>query len=156
MDRSELKAGEAFRLDIIYKKADGEVVQDAYPVKIPAEIPPGPLSVLVADGTTFMAMDAAEQGEDLIPRDLAQLVKFINNLHKNDRLYLRMFRRQAGAVINGEGLPGLPPSILSILRSDRNTGSMNQIQTVPVMEYELPPGDYIITGSKTLNLVIKS
>jgi hypothetical protein len=156
MDRSELKAGEAFRLDIIYKKADGEVVQDAYPVKIPAEIPPGPLSVLVADGTTFMAMDAAEQGEDMIPRDLAQLVKLINNLHKNDRLYLRMFRRQAGAVINGEGLPGLPPSILSILRSDRNTGTMNQIQTVPVMEYELPPGDYIITGSKTLNLVIKS
>jgi hypothetical protein len=156
MDRSELKAGEAFLLDIIYKKADGGVIQDAYPVKIPAEIPPGPLSVLVADGTTFMAMDAAEQGEDLIPRDLAQLVKFINNLHKNDRLYLRMFRRQAGAVINGEGLPGLPPSILSILKSDRNTGSMNQIQTVPLMEYELPPGDYIITGSKMLNLVIKS
>jgi hypothetical protein len=156
MDRSELKAGEAFLLDIIYKKADGGVVQDAYPVKIPAQIPPGPLSVLVADGTTFMAMDAAEQGEDLIPRDLAQLVKFINNLHKNDRLYLRMFRRQAGAVINGEGLPGLPPSILSILKSDRNTGSMNQIQTVPLMEYELPPGDYIVTGSKMLNLVIKS
>jgi hypothetical protein len=155
MDRSELKAGESLRLDVIYRKADGEMIQDAYPVKIPAEIPPGPVSVLVADGTTFMAMDAAEQGEDLIPRDLAQLVRFINNLRKNDRLYLRLFRRQAGAVINGEGLPGLPPSILSILRSDRNTGSMNPIQTVPLMEYEFPPGDYIVTGTKTLNLEIK-
>jgi len=112
--------------------------------------------MLVADGTTFMAMDAAEQGEDLIPRDLTQLVRFINNLHKVDRLYLRLFRRQPGAVVNGEGLPGLPPSILSILRSDRNTGSMNPIQTVPLMEFELPPGDYIVTGSKTLNLEIKS
>jgi hypothetical protein len=124
-------------------------------VKIPPEITPGPLSILVADGTSVMTMDAREQGDDLIPRDLAQLIKFINNLRKNDRLYLRMFRREAGAVIRGEGLPGLPPSILSILRSDRTTGSMSPIQTVPLMEFELPPAEYIVNGSKLLNIVIK-
>jgi hypothetical protein len=156
MDRAELKAGESMRLDIMYRKADGEVLRDAYPVTIPMEIPPGPISMLVANGTTIMAMDTMEQGEDMIPRDLAQLVRLINNLRKNDRLYLRLFRREAGAVVKGEGLPGLPPSVLSILRSDRNTGSMSPIQTVPLMEYELPPGDYIVTGSKVLNLVIKS
>jgi hypothetical protein len=68
---------------------------------------------------------------------------------------LRMFRREAGAVVSGEGLPGLPPSILSILRSDRNTGSMSPILTVPLMEYELPPSDYVLSGSKLLNLLIK-
>ncbi len=155
IDRSELKAGEALRLDIFYKKSTGEIVQDAYPVRIPEEITPGPLSVLVADGTTLMTMDAREQGDDLIPRDLSQLIKFINNLRKNDRLYLRMFRREPGAVVNGEGLPGLPPSILSILKSERNTGSMTPIQTMPLMEFELPPGDYIVSGSRIMNLVIK-
>lgn len=155
VDRTELRAGESLIMDFFYQKPDGEVIKDSYPVKIPADIPPGPLSLLVADGTAIMAMDAREQGEDLIPRDLSQLIKFMNNIRKNDRLYLRLFRHAPGAVIDGEGLPGLPPSILSILRSERSTGSMNMLQTLPLMEYELPPSDYVVSGSKLLNIVIK-
>jgi hypothetical protein len=154
-DRPEVKAGESFGLDLFYKKTNGEVVQDSIPVKVPGEIKPGPVSVLVADGTTLMSLDAREQGDDFIPRDLAQLIRFINNIRKNDRLYVRIYRHEAGAVVKGEGLPGLPPSILSILRSDRNTGGMSPIQTSALMEYELPPSDLVVTGSKVLHLNVK-
>ncbi len=155
LDRSEMKAGDAVSLDVFYKKNNGEVVEDSYPVKIPSDITPGPLSLLVADGTTLMAIDAREQGDDLIPRDLSQLIKFINNIRKNDRLYLRMYRREPGAVVRGEGLPGLPPSVLSILNSERNTGGMSPIHTSAFVEYELPAADYIVSGMKTLNLIVK-
>jgi len=155
MDRSELRPGETLLLDVYSKKANGEVMRDSYPVRIPPDLPAGPVLLLVADGSAVMSMDAQEQGEDLIPRDLSQLIRFINNLRKNDRLYLRMFRREAGAIVHGEGLPGLPPSILSILKSDRSSGSMTLIQTLPLMEYELPPSNYVVSGSKLLNLVIK-
>ena len=154
-DRTELKAGEVVNLDIFSKKNNGDVVQESYPVKIPPDVTPGPVSLLVADGTNLMSMDAREHGEDLIPRDLSQLIKFINNIRKNDRLYVRIYRREAGAVVRGEGLPGLPPSVLSILRSDRNIGGMNPIQTSTFMEYELPPSDNLVSGAKTLNLEIK-
>jgi hypothetical protein len=154
VDRTELKAGQSVNVGFFYKKANGEIIQDSYPVRIPPEITPGSLSMLVADGNTIMEMDALEQGEELIPRDLTQLIKLINDIRKNDRLYVRLFRRAAGAVIDGEGLPGLPPSILSILKSERNTGSMSPLQTLPLMEYELPPSDYVVSGAKLLNLVI--
>jgi hypothetical protein len=154
-DRSELRAGDAADLEIICKRPNGEIIRDSYPIKIPSDVTPGPLSLLVADGTTLMTRDAREQGEELIPRDLTQLIKFINNLRKNDRLYVRLFRQEAGAVVRGEGLPGLPPSILSILRSDRNSGGMTPIQTSAYMEYELPPSDYVVSGSQMINLVIK-
>ncbi len=155
IDRSEATAGDTVRLDISYTKSDGEVVQDGYPVKIPSDVTPGPISILVADGTSLMTMDAREQGDDLIPRDLSQLIKFMNNIRKNDRLYVRIFRREPGAVIKGEGLPALPPSVLSILRSDRDSGDMSPIQTSTYMEYEVPPSDYVVSGSKILNLSIK-
>ena len=155
LDRSELRAGESVTLDVSYKKNNGEVVQDSFPVKIPTDVRPGTLSMLVADGTSLMAMDAREQGDDFIPRDLTQLIRFMNNIRKNDRLYVRLYRREAGAVIKGEGLPGLPPSILSILRSERNTGGMIPIHTSTFMEYELPSSDYVVTGSKVLELEIK-
>ncbi len=154
-DRSELRAGDAVELQLIYKRENGEIIQDTYPVKIPSDVTPGPLTLMVADGTTIMSMDAREQGEELIPRDLSQLIKFINNIRKNDHLYIRLFRQEPGAVVKGEGLPGLPPSILSILRSDRNSGGMTPIQTSVFTEYEVPPSDYVVSGSRTISLVIK-
>ncbi|HYK87254.1 MAG TPA: hypothetical protein VE398_00685, partial [Acidobacteriota bacterium] len=89
-DRTELSAGDAVELQLLYKRSNGEIIQDTYPVKIPSDVTPGPLSLLVADGTTLMSRDAREQGEELIPRDLSQLIKFINNIRKNDRLYIRL------------------------------------------------------------------
>ena len=153
--QTEVKPGEVASLDFYYRKADGELIRDTYPVKIPVEVTPGPISMLVADGTALMTMDAREQGEDFVPHDLSQLIKFINNIRKNDRLYVRIFRNQPGAVIEGEGLPALPPSLLSILRSERNAGGMSPIQTSVYMEYELPASDYVVAGSKTLSLTVK-
>jgi hypothetical protein len=124
-------------------------------VKIPANASPGALTLLVADGATLMSLDEKEEGDNLIPRDLTQLIKFINNLRKNDHLYVRFFRQEAGAVIKGEGLPGLPPSILSILKSERKAGALNPIHTSTLMEYELPTTDNMVTGAKTLRLMVK-
>jgi hypothetical protein len=154
-DRTEVKAGESLDLEISYEKANGELIQDTYPVKIPAYASPGPLTMLVADGTTLMSLDDQEEGENLIPRDLTQLIKFINNLRKNDHLYVRFFRQEPGAVVKGEGFPGLPPSILSILKSERKVGAVSSIHTSTLMEYELPVTDYMVTGAKTLKLVVR-
>jgi hypothetical protein len=155
LDRTEFKAGDTANLDILYRKADGEIIRDSYPVKLPSDLPPGRLFFMVADGTSLMTLDAEEQGDDVAPRDLGQLIKYINSIRKNDHLYLRLYRKEAGAVVKGEGMPGLPPSIMSILKSERSAGGLSAIQTSPYMEYELPFLDYVVAGSKTLNVSIQ-
>jgi SpoIVB peptidase S55 len=154
-NRTEVHAGESLDLEISYKKANGEFIQDTYPIKIPANASPGALTLLVADGTTLMALDEKEEGENLIPRDLSQLIKFINNLRKNDHLYVRFFRQEPGAVIKGEGLPGLPPSILSILKSERKVGAVTSINTSTLMEYEMPRTEYMVSGAKAMRLIVR-
>jgi hypothetical protein len=155
LERSELKAGETVDLEISYKRANGEIQQDSYPVKIPENVTPGVLNLLVADGNQLMSLDEEEEGDILVPRDLTQLIRFINNIRKNDHLYVRLFRNESGVAINGEGLPGLPPSMLSILKSERKSGSVIPIRTSTFMEYELPPSDYIAAGAKVLKLTVK-
>jgi hypothetical protein len=154
-DRTEVKAGELLDVEISYKRIDGEVIRETYPVRIPKNASPGELTMLVADGATLMSMDEREEGENLIPRDLTQLIKLINSIRKNDHLYVRFYRQEPGAVVKGEGLPGLPPSILSILRSDRKVGDMNTIRTSTIMEYEMPATDYLVVGSRALELTIE-
>jgi hypothetical protein len=156
LSRLEARAGESLELEITCKKPNGELIQKTYPLEIPMNVPPGSLNVLVADGTTIMTLDEEEMdGEILIPRDLSHLIQLINSFRKNDRLYVRMFRREAGAVIKGEGLPGLPPSVLSILGSERSKGAVSPIGISSVQEYELPPSEYIAQGSKMLTVRIK-
>jgi hypothetical protein len=153
--RTDVKAGDSLDLELSWKKANGDVIRATYPVKIPANASPGNITMLVSDGATLMTLDEQEEGDNLIPRDLTQLIKFINNLRKNDRLYVRFFRQEPGAVVRGEGLPGLPPSVLSILKSERKVGAITPIHTSTLMEYELPTSDYMITGAKVVKLTIK-
>jgi hypothetical protein len=155
LSSAEAKAGESVDVEISCNKASGEVIRETYPVKIPENASPGSLTLLVADGASLMSLDEQEEGENMIPRDLTQLIRFINSIRKNDHLYVRFFRQEPGAVVKGEGLPGLPPSILSILKSDRKTGAITPIRTSTLMEYELPAIDYIVTGAKALRLLVK-
>jgi hypothetical protein len=153
--RTEVKAGESLDLELSWKKANGEMIRETYPVTIPANASPGALTMLVADGTALMSLVEQEEGDELIPRDLTQLIKYINNLRKNDHLYVRFFRQEAGALVRGEGMPGLPPSILSILRSERRVGAITPIHTSTLMEYELPTSSYMVAGAKVLRLTVK-
>jgi hypothetical protein len=153
--RSEVKAGESLEMEVSSKQINGATIRDTYTITVPENASPGALMVMVADGSTLMKVNEEEDVENVIPRDLAQLVKLINNLRKNDRLYVRFFRQEPGAIVKGEGLPGLPPSILAILRSDRKAGAINQIHTSTLMEYELPATDYMVAGAKILKLMVK-
>ncbi|MEJ2109808.1 MAG: hypothetical protein P8Z37_07835, partial [Acidobacteriota bacterium] len=156
VNRMEAKAGDSLELEISYIKADGESFQSIYPLNIPSNVPPGPLNILVADGTTIMSMDdGLTEDEVLIPRDLSHLIQLINNIRKNDRLYVRLYRDKPGAVVRGEGLPGLPPSILSILGAERRSGAVSPMDVTSLLEYELPPADYMPQGSKSLTIQIK-
>jgi hypothetical protein len=156
LSRSEAKAGETLDLEISYTKANGEVLHDSYPLKIPENITPGVLNLMVADGTELMSLDEREEGDFLlVPKDLGQLVRLINSIRKNDHLYLRLYRQAPGLAVKGEGLPGLPPSKLSIIRSERKSGAMIPFDTSTLLEYELPATEYMASGLKKIQLTIK-
>ncbi len=154
-NRTEIRAGETLNLTVSCKKANGETLQDEYPVKIPESITPGPLNLMVADGTALMSLEEEEEGDLIVPRNLTHLIRLINNIRKNDRLYLRIYRQEPGVAVKGEGLPGLPPSMLSILRSDRKSDSLIPIRTSTFVEYEMPGAEHIAAGVKVLGVTVK-
>ena len=83
------------------------------------------------------------------------MVLYINNLKKNDRLYIRLFRNRKGAVIGGEGLPALPPSILALYNSRKTAGDIQPINKVIYVEHELPSTEFVLSGKKVLEVIVK-
>ena len=121
------------------------------------EIPPnarGTISLMVADGATLSSWEAqAFQTEPLQARGVPQMIDALNDARRNDRLYVRLLGSGAGAVVRGEALTSLPPSVLAVLESDRGGGGFASIRTAPLGEWEIPLGQ-VVKGSRTLTLTL--
>ncbi len=154
-DRDEARPGEEVLLTVFLRRPNGAIESARYPVKIPDGLPAGPLKIMVGDGVTITRIDAQTEDAEFIPKDVNQLVRAINLLKKNDRLYIRLFREQEGAVVAGQGLPGLPPSILALYNSRRTKGDIQPISLVVFVEHELPQTNYVVTGQKVIEIKVK-
>jgi hypothetical protein len=155
VDRREVRAGDSVELMMTAQRPDGEILREVRTVRIPATASPGPLTLTLADGSALTTLEQQQEGGALTPRDLGQLIGFLNRMRRNDRLYLRFSRREPGVVMRGEGMPGLPPSILSVLQSERKSGALTAIRTSTIAEYELPASDDVIAGSRSVAIEIK-
>ena len=67
---------------------------------------------------------------------------------------MRLARNESGAVINNEELPSLPPSVLATLGSERTAGGYTLTRAATVLEKELPPAEFVITGQRTLTVTV--
>src|SRR5262249_57445945 len=63
---------------------------------------------------------AAEQRETRSPsgagvRTVDQMIRTLNKGRRNDTLYVKLMSSDSGAVVSGEPLSSLPPSVLGVL-----------------------------------------
>ena len=123
------------------------------PIDIPANAS-GSLSVLVSDGAKLAQMEQRDARTSQ-PQSLDQMVRLLNKVRRNNRLYIRLLRQEDGAVINGEALGALPPSVLAVMESDRNGGSFSPLRNAMAGEWEIAT-DSAVSGSRTLTITIQS
>jgi hypothetical protein len=121
------------------------------PIEIPANAS-GSLSILVSDG---QRLGQTEQREARTPqpRSVDQAIKTLNKARRNNTLYVKLLGSDAGAVVNGELLSSLPPSVLGVLEGDRNGGNFNPLHSATIGEWELPT-EHAVAGSRTLTITV--
>jgi len=156
VDRNELRPGETVTLTAWLRDTAGQVMIERYPVQIPAGLPAGSIQLLVGDGTTVTTSELRRGPAAGAPADLKAAIRELNKLRRNDRLYIKILSNERGLVIAGEELPSLPPSMLSVLDTDRSsTRSVTTMQNSTVREFEMPPTQYVIQGQRSLTLTVK-
>jgi hypothetical protein len=151
IDGMKPKPGASVDLKMLLRTYRGEEFTRTVPVTIPASAT-GTLSIMVSDGVRLSQWEARElQVQPLQTRGLPQMIRVLNNARKNSRLYVRLLGRDGGAVVKGESLSSLPPSVMAVLESDRNGGSFRPLQNAVLGEWDIAT-DLAVTGSRTLTL----
>jgi hypothetical protein len=85
---------------------------------------------------------------------LSELIKTINEIKKNDRLYVQTYRVTNGAIIGAKELPNLPPSVLATLNNDRTAGGFTPTVLTVLTEQVIAPADFVVTGQQVLAIEV--
>ena len=152
LDDVRPRPGRTVPLKVLTRSYRGEEKISTVPIEIPPNAS-GSLSLLVTDGRQLNAFEQRDLRRSVQPQSVAQMIRVLNDTRRNNRIYIRLLNGKPGAVVNGEALTALPPSVLSVLESDSNGGSFMPIRSAAVGEWELPM-DSAVTGSRVLAIEV--
>ncbi len=149
LDTTRPRAGQRATLHVAMRSVSGSEIVRQLPIDIPANLT-GSVQLIVADAARTTADDRRDtRGADM--QRVAQLMRTFNRARRNNRLYVRLTTADSGAIVNGEPMAGLPPSVLAVMEADRNSGTVSSLRSMTRGEWELAL-DFAVTGSRQLTL----
>jgi hypothetical protein len=154
IDGARPKPGSTVNLKVLLRSYRGDETTKTLPIQIPPQAR-GSISVMVSDATRLSQFEARElQVQPAQTRGLPQMLQVLNSQRRNNRLYVRLITRDGGAVVKGESLAALPPSVLAVMESDRDGGSFRSLQSALLGEWEIA-SEQAVTGSRTLTIPLQ-
>jgi hypothetical protein len=151
LDDLRPRAGRTVPLKVLLKTYRGEDVLRTVPIAIPANAS-GALSILVSDGQRLTQAELRE-ARPAQPRSVPQLIRVLNKTRRNNAVYIKLLSPESGAVVKGELLSSLPPSVLAVLEADRSGGNFNPLYNATLGEWEIAT-DYAVNGVRTLSVSV--
>ena len=153
LDRYRVAPGERVEVSVVLGAYRGRDQVLKRVIVIPPEVPPGTLNVTV--GGALAASRNAAQDESMLPRDLDELVELINRLRRNDQLYIRVSREEAGVRLHDARLPNLPPSVATVLSRPRRSSGIEQTVERGILE-ETISTEYMVEGGTRIQLLVEA
>jgi hypothetical protein len=149
IDDPKPRAGRTVPVKVLLRTYRGEDVLETIPVAIPANAS-GNLALVVTDAPR-LALTEQREARLPQPRSVPQLIRALNRVRRNNTVYVRLLASELGAVVRGEVLPSLPPSVLAVHESDRSSGNFSPLGTTTLGEWEIPT-DHAVSGMRSLTV----
>ena len=156
LDKYEARPGERIRIKVYHRTFRGATLLQEVGIIAP-HLPSGSEFHLVIGDAASMAQ--VEMGQykrgTFMPRSLNQLVRVLNNLRKNNRIYFKIIASKPGLFLKGEEMPNLPPTMKSMFASPRAAASApTELNKSTLSEYQLPLR-HVFKGAASIPIKIK-
>ncbi len=123
-------------------------------VTLPQTLAPGPVRLLVSDGTTLDHTLHLIPNPAAPPLGLGETIARLNQLHPNDRMYVTLLAPVPQATLGDHDLPGVPLSMANILQpTQKSEGfTINSETAVALGSQRL---DLALSGSQIVTLDVQ-
>ncbi len=155
LSRREVRPGEKLQLQVSLLGANGLETTRKLEYEVPIGAESGPLYFTVADANTTNLTDFRAVLMSS-PHTPAQLITTVNNLHPNNKAYVRIWRADPSFQLEGAEMPDPPASVALILAGSQSSiAGITQTRNSKVGEMEIDGGDVVISGVKTIQVEVK-
>lgn len=155
--KSQVKPGDHIEVTGLLRTPSGGTVVKKIPVDIPESVNDKGLSLVVGSGMSLNAIQNHLTPISTTPRDLHQLVRALNRMRRNNRLYALLMAPQRSLTLQGEEYPSPPPSLVQTFLADPAVSSNATYGTASVIgDFQTKPTEYTIQGEKTLYLKVEN
>lgn len=151
--RVEVHPGDTVTVEATILPWHGEPRNVRVPVRLPANLPEGPVRLLVSDAGTLDRLLQPPQF-NAEPLDVAATIAQMNSVHPSDQLYVTLLAPEAQAAVDGRTLTALPLSMANALEPLKENKSMalNGESAVPMASL---PMDAVVTGQQVVTLQVE-
>lgn len=153
LGKREPRPGETVPVHVVTRSYRGVERTHTIPIQIPAGST-GTLSLIVSDGTRLASTEQREQRPPSTSDSVPQLIRAFNEARRNNRIYVKLTRTVAGAIVAGEREPALPPSVLAVIEGAQPGVVVQPLSAAVVGEWDVP-SDEAITGQRTLQVLVR-
>ena len=151
----EVRPGDHIEVTAVLRMPSGESVTQKIPVDVPESVTDKHLTLVVGSGQTINALENRLTPLSAPPRDLRQLVRALNRMRRNNRLYALLMAPQRSFILRGDEYPSPPPSLVQTLMADPTAASSLTFSGTSVVgDFETKPSPYTIRGDKTILLKV--
>jgi hypothetical protein len=151
IDDQRPRAGRPVPLRIAIRTYRGDEQIKTIPIEIPVNAR-GSVAVMVSDGPRLTQLESREARSPQ-PRSVSQIIGALNRVRRNDTIYIKMLSADSGAVVSGELLPALPPSVLGVVEGERSGSSVGSLSSATIGEWSLMT-DHALNGTRTLTVTV--
>ena len=154
LDGSTPRPGRTVPVKLQVRTYRGEERTYTVPIAVPVNAR-GPLTLVVADGSRLAQWEQRELGTSSQAAGIAQLMRAFNEARRNNRLYVRLVGNEPGAVVGGEALGALPPSVLAVYEGNRHGTGVTPIRNATIAEADIAT-EYAVSGARFLSLPLEA
>lgn len=137
-DKYEVAPGERIGVKVLYRTFRDESVTEEVSLTAPPLPAGSEFQLIVGDAASMHQVEVElYQNPQFTPRNLNQLIRLLNNLRKNNRIYFKILVPRAGLFMKGEEMGSLPVTLKTMLTSPRAASSPVAINRSTLTEYQL-------------------
>ncbi len=154
--RSLVRPGDHIEVTGLLRTPSGGTLIEKIPVDIPESVNDKRLSLMVGSGSALNALQSRLIPLMKAPRDLHQLVRALNRMRRDNRLYALLMAPQRSLTLQGDEYPSPPPSLVQTFLTDPAVSSSMMFGTASVIgDFQTKPSLYTIEGRKILYLTVE-
>ncbi|OGF59950.1 MAG: hypothetical protein A2Y62_07865 [Candidatus Fischerbacteria bacterium RBG_13_37_8] len=153
-DKVEVKKGDKVGLKIFLKPFHKAMEVYDFDITIDDKFQEGTYYVLIGGAMEMNKFDYAYFYRAVEIDNLDQIIRLINTIKRNDKLYVRIFRPSMSLVVKNKLMSSLPPTYFDIMDAPQAAGGTNRV-FIDHLSDEAVKSDYIITGMKKIVIKVK-